>query len=1189
MKRRNARVFAMFMSSMLTFTSMAPATVYAAEGDAVVEAEAVEETAEEAEEATEEVAEEATEEVAEEATEEVVEEAAEEVAEEAAEEAAEKATEEETEEAAETEDVENVENSGSILDSGFCGDGEDLQKVTWNLYEDGDLVINALGDYKMADYTEDAPAPWYEKGELITKVTINGHLQNIGDFAFFDLENLVSVRMRQSVTEIGDYSFLNCTKLTKLEYLTTESAQVETYGVGAFMNCISLEEIPLTSFLQFISPFAFYNCEKLKSGRNESGVLTDTFKFEGSIQGIGMAAFWGCKSIAKLEFPSSITFIDGGYVNAGVLEDLPECVQEQFGKALTGTDAHGATMTAIGKLGAFTGCTGLEDVTFKVNNASGGKKGLHYIGHFAFYGCTKLSDVTLVETLGEVGDYAFADCTGMTEVVIDNSGVDELHGTFKGCTNLGTVTLGTWVDFPVDESGHTGFVDEMTGEEILGGYRSNIESIGYKAFENCRNLENIKYTPAISDVDYIGKNAFFNCAKLEEIPLPYFLNQIDDAAFQNCTSLKYVAIPNHTTRVGANAFYNDKALDHVYFPVSLTEVGMSAFDDVDGIEYLRLVDVYYQGSSNQWKSTFLPGVQTGNEILVYEGTQYSYKTNKYFNSNIAVSVPKNVKVSYSEGMLTISWDQVELYNVDDGEYYSPDHYEVYQNHNGSSTIDQQWANGKTPAWGGMKIVDGTDNSWTYNIGTTLTEGDIYHFKVRAVYDDFGGGMLSDNDSNSTYKVQTSQGAVKVDSISFEKATYDLTVGDVLDLTLIETSNTGNAPTEELTYTWKASDTSVVGLTANSKTGSVNAKAAGTSTITVTGRDGLTATITVNVKAKSDIPVESVTLDKTSVNVAVNGTVTLTATINPNNADRGIMDWKSSNNDAVSVVKSDNEVTAIVTGLRVGDTATITATTNNGTGKSATCVVTVVESAEEPVPAFVERMYNICLDRPSDPEGKEGWVNNLKTGNMDGAGIAKSFVFSQEMINKNLDNEEFVKTLYRCMMGREADAAGLAGWVTQLSTNTMSRSEVAKAFVASPEFDGICASYGIANGTFDASDAPVEKFVNRFYQLCLQRDADSTGLYGWVNNLKAGTMDGAAISKAFFFSQEMNDRGLNDSDFVELLYTTMMGRASDSEGKGGWLAQLANGSMTRMDILAAFVTSPEFTGICDNYGIVRGTL
>ena len=239
-------------------------------------------------------------------------------------------------------------------------------------------------------------------------------------------------------------------------------------------------------------------------------------------------------------------------------------------------------------------------------------------------------------------------------------------------------------------------------------------------------------------------------------------------------------------------------------------------------------------------------------------------------------------------------------------------------------------------------------------------------------------------------------------------------------------------------------------------------------------------------------------------------------------------------------------------------------------------------------SFVERMYKVCLGRESDAPGKEGWVNSLKTGQMNGAQIAQFFVFSQEMIDKNLADEEFVTTLYNCMMGREPDAPGLEVWIGYLKSGNMSRTDVTACFVGSPEFNTICDNYGIVCGSSDTSAAPVEKFVTRFYNLCLERDPDQPGLYNWVNNLQMRTMNGAQIAANFFFSPEMNAKNLSNDKYIELLYNTMMGRPSDDAGKAYWLGNM-NSGMTKEQVLNGFIVSPEFTGICETYGIERGSL
>ena len=82
-----------------------------------------------------------------------------------------------------------------------------------------------------------------------------------------------------------------------------------------------------------------------------------------------------------------------------------------------------------------------------------------------------------------------------------------------------------------------------------------------------------------------------------------------------------------------------------------------------------------------------------------------------------------------------------------------------------------------------------------------------------------------------------------------------------------------------------------------------------------------------------VSVESVSLDKTALTLEVNGTYTLTATINPSNADDQSVTWTSSD-VTVATVDADGVVKALKAGK-----ATITVTTTDG-NKKATCEVTV---------------------------------------------------------------------------------------------------------------------------------------------------------------------------------------------------------------------------------------------------------
>ncbi len=114
---------------------------------------------------------------------------------------------------------------------------------------------------------------------------------------------------------------------------------------------------------------------------------------------------------------------------------------------------------------------------------------------------------------------------------------------------------------------------------------------------------------------------------------------------------------------------------------------------------------------------------------------------------------------------------------------------------------------------------------------------------------------------------------------------------------------------------------------------------------------------------------------------------------------------------------------------------------------------------EGVTKFVARCYELCLGRKGDESGLNGWCNQILTGANTPKQAAYGFVFSNEFKSKNLSDTDYIKTLYRVFMDREADGAGLNAWVNVLK-NGQSREHVFNGFADSPEFQEICAGYGL---------------------------------------------------------------------------------------------------------------------------------
>ena len=117
--------------------------------------------------------------------------------------------------------------------------------------------------------------------------------------------------------------------------------------------------------------------------------------------------------------------------------------------------------------------------------------------------------------------------------------------------------------------------------------------------------------------------------------------------------------------------------------------------------------------------------------------------------------------------------------------------------------------------------------------------------------------------------------------------------------------------------------------------------------------------------------------------------------------------------------------------------------------------------------------------------------------------------------------------------------------------------------------------------------PVKAFVYRMYRVCLLREPDEGGLVYWTNLLKGRKQTGAEVAFGFFNSNEMIARNLNDADYVERAYESILGRASDPGGKAYWLQKLESG-ISRKALISGFASSDEFGVICRDYGIVQGS-
>ena len=208
-------------------------------------------------------------------------------------------------------------------------------------------------------------------------------------------------------------------------------------------------------------------------------------------------------------------------------------------------------------------------------------------------------------------------------------------------------------------------------------------------------------------------------------------------------------------------------------------------------------------------------------------------------------------------------------------------------------------------------------SGTYNVKVSWLETNLY--------DDY---------SPIYHKSHTWSFTCKDNPLILSPTSVSLAAGETKQLDCHFTYN--NNYTQGISYS--SSNTSVATV---SNSGLITAKAPGTTTITAksaSSRYNETCTVTVT---SPNILVTSITLNKTSLSLQPGQSETLTATVLPSNATNKTVTWTTSST-SIATVDSDGNVTAKSKG-----SATITCKANDGSGKQATCAVTVTDPIIEP--------------------------------------------------------------------------------------------------------------------------------------------------------------------------------------------------------------------------------------------------
>lgn len=533
--------------------------------------------------------------------------------------------------------ITSVSIPSSIVDIGwetFIGTAFYDDPSNWvdnALYVDNCLIAvkpEVAGEtYEIAEGTRVIGEGAFYKCSSLTSVTIPSSVISIGGSAFADCTSLSSVTIPSSVKYVGSYVFDgtalyndasnwvdnvlyvdNCLIEAKRDisgaYDIAEGTKV--IAEYALSSCKSLTSITIPSSVIGIGRYAFPSSVVLTDIQVESGntaYLSENGVLYNADQTV-LLCYPGGKKDGTLTIPANLRSFGDGAFNYDSYLNTIEWNAVNFPDYSKNIFPHWPYVSTL-VIGE-----GVEHIpAYLCNNFS-----------------SSLRSLTIPSTVTSVGQDAFAGCGDFTvyknyslqylpESFIENSpNLEELVYPAIGFAPLATAQLvSTKLKSLIVL--YSPFTDSMIFDRIIKFLSIQKNTLTYLDIENLTANRN-QYVPDNNFLDFvlletaklpngftrIGYRAFENCRMLQEFTIPASVTEIDDSAFENCRSLSAVHFGGSTEeqaddpatsqcalqRIGNWAFYNCHQLQELNIPEGVTEIGDAAFYGCTYLEDLVL-------------------------------------------------------------------------------------------------------------------------------------------------------------------------------------------------------------------------------------------------------------------------------------------------------------------------------------------------------------------------------------------------------------------------------------------------------------------------------------------------------------------------------------------------------------------------------------------------------------------------
>lgn len=307
----------------------------------------------------------------------------------------------------------------------------------------------------------------YNENKLVYTLNSDKKSYCVSGIGTFTGTNLIipSVYNNMPVTSIDKGAFYGCKSLISI----TIPDGVTRIDDRAFAFCSSLTSITIPGSVTSIGNYAFYGCSELTGITMPYGVKS-----------IGNETFYDCTSLISVTIPDSVTSIDGGAFNHCPIET--------------------ATIPAL----AVKYIKNSELKTVVITSGFSIDEG-------AFSGCSKLTSITIPDTMTNIGECAFENCTSLISITIPDS-VTSI-GRYAFCGTAYYNSEDNWADGVLYIGNHliAANPDKLAANYIV---KTGTRCIAANAFYGCDKLTAITIPNSVTG---ICRWAFWYCASLETI------------------------------------------------------------------------------------------------------------------------------------------------------------------------------------------------------------------------------------------------------------------------------------------------------------------------------------------------------------------------------------------------------------------------------------------------------------------------------------------------------------------------------------------------------------------------------------------------------------------------------------------------------------------------------------------------